>query len=62
MDIEILRKELDSGEISAVELTRNLIDKIKKEDGNLNSFITLAEEAAISAAKKADDRNGETEK
>ena len=30
MDIEILRKELDSGEISAVELTRSLIDKIKK--------------------------------
>lgn len=56
MEIEILRKELDSGKISAVELTRSLIDKIKKEDGNLNSFITLAEDEAISAAKKADER------
>lgn len=53
MDIENLRKKLDSGEIGAVELAKSLIDKIKKEDREINSFITLSEDMALAQAKAA---------
>jgi len=42
-------------EFSAVELTYYFLDKIKKVDKNLSSFLTITEDLAISQARKIDD-------
>lgn len=57
---EALQK-LKSREISATELTRAHLDRIEKFDGDLNSFITVTPERALSDAAAADTRyaNGE---
>ena len=49
-----LKKDLTKKNISSVELTLHLIERIKKVDPILNSFITLTEEYAIKQAKKID--------
>ncbi|MEC9205701.1 MAG: Asp-tRNA(Asn)/Glu-tRNA(Gln) amidotransferase subunit GatA [Pseudomonadota bacterium] len=49
-----LQKDLAEKNISAVELAKHFIDRIKKIDSGLNSFITLTEEYAINQAKKID--------
>lgn len=49
-----LSKALHSKEISSVELTQSYLERIKKFDGQLNSYITVTEEHALTAAKKAD--------
>ena len=49
-----LKKDLTKKNISSVELTLHLIERIKKVDPMLNSFITLTEEYAIKQAKKID--------
>ena len=50
--IEKLNERLKNREISALELTKSYLDKVKIE--SLNSFITITEEAAIENAKRAD--------
>jgi aspartyl-tRNA(Asn)/glutamyl-tRNA(Gln) amidotransferase subunit A len=47
-----LRKKLDHKEISSLELTRYFLARIKKSD--LNAFVTVTEEEALTAAKDAD--------
>ena len=42
-----LSRELESGKISSVELTRQFLGRLKKEDEQLNSFITITEEQAL---------------
>lgn len=54
--IPALRKMLDSKEIGAEELTREYLEKIKAEDPSILSYITVTEEAALSGAKKAQER------
>jgi aspartyl-tRNA(Asn)/glutamyl-tRNA(Gln) amidotransferase subunit A len=49
-----LSKDLAAKKISSTELTTFFIDRIKKFDKQLNSFITLTEEHALLAAKEAD--------
>ena len=49
-----LSNELATKKISSVELTSLYLDRIKKMDGQLNSFITVAEDSALKAAKAAD--------
>ncbi len=49
-----LAQGLATGEFSSVELTRHYLDRIKAEDGSLNSFITVTEEQAIAQAEAAD--------
>ncbi|MDX1901465.1 MAG: Asp-tRNA(Asn)/Glu-tRNA(Gln) amidotransferase subunit GatA [Gammaproteobacteria bacterium] len=49
-----LSRELNDKKISSVELTQYFIEKIKKFDHDLNSFITLSEESALLSAKQAD--------
>ena len=49
-----LSLDLKSKKISSKELTEFYLNRIKKYDTKLNSFITLTEEAAINQAKKAD--------
>ena len=52
---EALQK-LKSGEISATELTRAHLDRIEKYGKELNCFITLTPERALSDAAAADER------
>lgn len=42
------------GKLSPVELTRALLDRIKAHDARFNSFVTLTETAALSAARAAE--------
>ncbi|WP_417543978.1 Asp-tRNA(Asn)/Glu-tRNA(Gln) amidotransferase subunit GatA [Marinobacter sp.] len=51
-----LSRELESGKISSVELTREFLDRIKAEDGQYNSFITVTEDRAMADAKAADEQ------
>lgn len=47
---------LSNKEISSVELTQHYLERIKKFDSQLNSFITVTEDAALAAAKAADEQ------
>ena len=49
-------RALAGGKISSVELTQSYLDRIKKLDGELNSFITVTDELALEQAKAADER------
>jgi len=51
-----LSREMESGKISSVELTREFLDRIKAEDGQYNSFITVTEDQAMADAKAADEQ------
>ncbi len=51
-----LSRELESGKISSVELTREFLDRIKAEDSQYNSFITVTEDQAMADAKAADEQ------
>lgn len=53
--IKQLRAKLDSGQITAVELSRRYLAKIQKQDQDINSVITICEEQALQEAQKADD-------
>ncbi len=50
-----LSRELESGEVSSVELTQQFLDRLKREDGKYNSFITISEDQALTDAKVADE-------
>ena len=47
---------LESKAVSSVELTQHFLRRIKQYDGELNSFISVTEEAALKQAKAADER------
>ncbi|MFP3976107.1 MAG: amidase family protein, partial [Dehalococcoidia bacterium] len=47
---------LKSREISSVELTKSALERIKQVDGDLNAFVTVTENLALSQAQKADER------
>lgn len=49
-----LSTSLQNKEVSSVELSQYFLNRIKKFDGQLNSVITLNEEAGLLAAEKAD--------
>lgn len=50
-----LAKELSEKRISSVELTSHFLDRIHQHDKKLNSFVTVADEHALQAAKQADE-------
>jgi aspartyl-tRNA(Asn)/glutamyl-tRNA(Gln) amidotransferase subunit A len=50
-----LSRDLESGKVSSVELTRQFLDRLKQEDGKYNSFITISEEQAMADALAADE-------
>ncbi|PAV47888.1 Asp-tRNA(Asn)/Glu-tRNA(Gln) amidotransferase GatCAB subunit A [Pseudomonas sp. HAR-UPW-AIA-41] len=57
---ELTLRQIASGlankDFSATELTQNLLSRIQAVDPQLNSFITVTEELALSQARSADDR------
>ena len=53
MKLRDMRKALDSKEISAKELAESYLDRIKKYDGEIKSYITVTEELAYEQAEKA---------
>jgi aspartyl-tRNA(Asn)/glutamyl-tRNA(Gln) amidotransferase subunit A len=52
--ISELSRDLSSRKISSTELTQFFLERIKRFDKELNSFITVTEEYALNAAKTAD--------
>jgi Asp-tRNA(Asn)/Glu-tRNA(Gln) amidotransferase A subunit family amidase len=55
MSVMELAGLIKSRQISSVELTRIYLERIKKYDPKLQSFITVTEDLAISQAQKADE-------
>ncbi len=57
---ELTLRQIASGlankDFSATELTQNLLSRIQAADPQLNSFITVTEELALSQARSADER------
>lgn len=51
-----IARDLASGKYSSEELTKDILQQIKKVDAKLNSFITITEEKALAAARAADQR------
>jgi aspartyl-tRNA(Asn)/glutamyl-tRNA(Gln) amidotransferase subunit A len=47
---------LQSGEVSSSALTEYFLSRIKQQDAELNSFITIAEDQAMAEAAEADER------
>ncbi|MCW9047921.1 MAG: amidase family protein, partial [Gammaproteobacteria bacterium] len=45
---------LEAGDVTSVQLTEHFLQRIKDFDSQLNSFITVTEEQALSAAAEAD--------
>ncbi len=54
LELHELRKLLDDKKVSSVELTKYFLERIKRLDPKLNSFITVTEEHALKQAKAAD--------
>jgi aspartyl-tRNA(Asn)/glutamyl-tRNA(Gln) amidotransferase subunit A len=54
MTLTELAKGLKAGDFSSRELTTSLLDRIERLDGDINSFITVTRDQALSAADAAD--------
>lgn len=48
-------KELESGKLSSVDLTKSCLKRIEKVENDIKSFVSLDPEAAIAQAEKADE-------
>lgn len=55
LTISELREFLDAKKVSSVELTKYFLDRIKAQNPELNAFITITEEEALSQAAAADE-------
>ncbi|MDE7293033.1 MAG: Asp-tRNA(Asn)/Glu-tRNA(Gln) amidotransferase subunit GatA, partial [Oscillospiraceae bacterium] len=53
LSVKELRTGLDKKEFSSHEITASYLDRIKKIDGSLESYITVTEEEALTAANEA---------
>lgn len=54
-----LANDLKTKKISSVELTKHYLERIKRHDAELNSFITVTEDVAIKSAELADQLRSE---
>lgn len=61
MTITQAKEKLESGEITAVDLARACLDRIKNADDKIKACLTVCEEEALQQAQEADQRrqNGE---
>jgi len=55
LTIHEARKKLDNKELSSVELTKAVLNRIKETEDKLNSFVTIAGDEAMKSAKAADE-------
>ena len=55
LTIKEASKLISKKEISPLELTNSVLERIQEYDKKLNSYITVLEENAISSAKKAEE-------
>jgi aspartyl-tRNA(Asn)/glutamyl-tRNA(Gln) amidotransferase subunit A len=62
LSIHEARKKLDNKEISSVELTRAVLDRIELTEDKINSFVSIAADEAMKSAEIADEMiaKGET--
>ncbi|PIE42853.1 MAG: Asp-tRNA(Asn)/Glu-tRNA(Gln) amidotransferase GatCAB subunit A [Gammaproteobacteria bacterium] len=51
-----IARDLQNGEYSSVEISQYFLDRIKQQDNQYNSFITVCEDSAIKQAAQADAR------
>ena len=56
LKIREIRDLLDKKSFSSVELTQAYLDRIKKIDGELQSYITITEDLALNSAKNAQNK------
>ncbi len=56
LTIKEARLKLDSGEISALELTKSCLAQIKKLNPEINAVLMICEDEALAAAQEADKR------
>ncbi len=56
LDIKKAHQGLKNKEFSSVELTEVVLDRIKNRNQEINSFLTVIEESALSQAKRVDNR------
>src|SRR5690625_2764984 len=54
-DLSTLSNAFIKRELSPVEVTRTLLDRIRLYDGELNTYITVLEEEALAEARKAEE-------
>jgi len=56
LTIKETHKGLIEKEFSCLELTKSYLNKIKKENKKLNTFLTLTDKLALDQAKKVDEK------
>jgi len=56
LTIKQMSEKLHAGEITSVQLTQHYLDRISKYDPELNAYVTVTPELAISMAEEADKR------
>lgn len=55
MDLFTLSESVSARKISPVELVQQTLEKIRKDNATYNAFITICEEEAVEAARKAEE-------
>ena len=60
--IRDLHEKLINGDVTAVELTREYLDKIEQKDGELHAFLTITNDLAIKKAEDVDKKIAAGEK
>jgi len=61
LNIEKINEGLRKKEFSSVELTKAYLERIKKTDGKVKSYITVTEDLALEQAREADEKIGRDE-
>jgi aspartyl-tRNA(Asn)/glutamyl-tRNA(Gln) amidotransferase subunit A len=56
MSVEALRDGIRNKAFTSEEIVKFYIEKIKKEDGNINSYLTICEEKALQDARIVDEK------
>lgn len=61
LSVEELRDGIRDGAFTSEEIVKFYVEKIKKEDGDINAYLTICEEKALKEAKIVDEKiaNGE---
>jgi len=62
LSVEALRDGIRDGAFLSEEIVKFYIEKIKKEDGDINAYLTICEEKALKEAKTVDEKIAKGEK